>query len=400
MKDSGADHRVSTRIHALILTRDRTDLLARCVDTALCTLRADDALTILDDSCETMSRGNAMVLTDAARRSMARLTHLPSQRVLDAVVGGTCRPRALWQSRTAPRDIAPLRNLSLLISAVIGADTTVLVDDDICEFDLEATHRIVDEFDRSPGGVIVGAKITGTSELDTITKLFDAMCALETSSLNTTLRAEELFRMSRGHDDHNPVGCRWVSGGYMAFRLPSMSLFAFPPGYNEDWLWCLLHCALEDTRVLRADQSVVHNPPSLRHPTPVDLLFELVGDLIFDGLPTRHYGRLIRPDSVLEDLAQHAPVSSDMPLVRAGEVVQQARKLSTNGHRRVLSELDTYGLGVLRRLLQSGELEMNGSAVMKAWSVDAAEKHRSFAATLGAESARVALGALLQEGRL
>ena len=341
-----------------------------------------------------------MVLTDAARRSMARLTYLPSQRVLDAVVGGKCRPRALWQSRTAPRDIAPLRNLSLLISAVVGADTTVLVDDDICGFDLEATHRIVDEFARSPGGVIVGAKITGTSELDTITKLCDAMCALETSSLNTTLRAEELFRMSRGHDDHNAVGCRWVSGGYMAFRLPPMSLFAFPPGYNEDWLWCLLHCVLEDTRVLRADQSVVHNPPSLRHPTPADLLFELAGDLVYDGLSTRHFSRPIRADLVLEDLAQHVPAPSDMPLVRARDVVQQARKLSMNGHRRVLSELDTYGLGVLRDLLQSGELEMEGSAVMKVWSGDAAEKHRSFAATFGAKSRWVALEALLQEGRL
>lgn len=402
MRDNGASCQGATRVHAVILTRDRPEALGRCVDTALSTLSANDALTVLDDSCETMSRANAAVLTEAARRSMAYLTHLRSQQVHDAVARATGGPRALWQAKTAPRDIAPLRNLSLLISAAVDAQTTLLVDDDICGFDLEATHRMVNEFegDREPGGVVVGAKISGTNELDTITKLLDAMRALETNNHNTPLLAEELFRMPPGHDDHNTGGCRWVSGGYMAFRLPPVRLFAFPPGYNEDWLWCLLHGACEDTRVLRAGQSVVHDPPSLRRPTRDDLIFELAGCLVFDGLSARRYSRPVRPDAVLEDLAQHAPVPSDMPLVRAEEVVQQARKLSENGRGPALPELEIHGLSALRGMLQSGELEMDGSMMLSAWSGDAVAKHRSFAATLGTGTALVALEAVWQGGRL
>lgn len=400
MRHNGADHHGSTRVHAVILTRDRSEVLERCIDTALSTLRADDALTVLDDSCDTVSRGNAAVVADAARRSMACLSHLRSQRVHDAVARAAGGPRALWQSKTAPRDIAPLRNLSLLISAAVDAQTTLLVDDDICGFDLEATHRMVDEFDRGPGGVVVGAKIGGANELDTVTKLLDAMRALEANNLNTALLAEELFRMPAGHDDHNAGGCRWVSGGYMAFRLPPERLFAFPPGYNEDWLWCLLHDACRDTRLQRADQAVVHEPPLLRRSTRDDIFFELAGDLIFDCLATRPYGRSSRPDAVLEDLGQHTPHPSFMPLVRAEEVLEQACRLSESGHRRAMSELEIYGLSVLRGMQGSGELEMNGSTVMNAWSSDAVAKHRSFTGTLGTATARVALAAMLQEGRL
>lgn len=399
MRDNGLGQQGSTRVHVVILTRDRSWALERCLNTALSALRADDALTVLDDSCETVSLANAAVVTDAARRSMAFLSHLRSQAVHDALARAAGGPRALWQSRTAPRDIAPLRNLSLLISAAVDAQTTLLVDDDICGFDLEATHRIVDEFDRGPGGVVVGAKIGGTNEMDTITKLLDAMRALEASDLNKALLAEELFRMPPGPDDHNADACRWVSGGYMAFRLPPGRLFAFPPGYNEDWLWCLLHGAYEDTRVFRAGQSVVHDPPSLRRPTRDDLLFEVAGCLVFDGLSAHRYCRPVGPDTVLEDLAQQTILPSSLPLARVDEVVQQARKLSENGHRRAMSELETYGLSLLRDMQRTGELEMNGSTVMNAWSSDAVAKHRSFAGTLRTATARVALGAMLKEGR-
>ena len=399
MRDNGAGHHGSTRVHAVILTRDRSEVLERCVDTALSTLRADDALTVLDDSCEAVSRANVAVVTDAARRSMACLSHLRSQRAHDAVASAAGGQRALWQSKTAPRDIAPLRSLSLLISAAVDAHTTVLVDDDICGFDLDATHRIVDEFDRGPGGLIVGTTISGTNEMDTITKLLDAMRALEANDLNTALLAEDLFRVPPGHDDHDADGCRWASGGYMAFRLPPERLFAFPPGYNEDWLWCLLHSATEDTRVLRADQTVVHDPPSLRRPTRDDLLFELAGCLVFDGLSACRYRGPVRPDSILEDLSQQTILPSDLPLARTEEVMQQARMSSENGHRRAMSGLEIYGLSVLRDMQRSGELEMNWSTVMNSWSSDAVAKHRSFAATLGTATARVALGAMLKGGR-
>lgn len=399
MRGNGASYHGATRVHAVILTRDRPEALQRCADTALSTLGADDALTVLDDSCAMISHANAAVLAQAARRSIAHLTHLRAEQLHDVIARATGGHSALWQSRTAPRDIAPLRNLTLLLSAAVDAQTTVLVDDDICYFDLESTHRMLDAHYRVSGAVVGGAEIGGTTEQDTVTRLSDAIRLLQSKTHNSAVSAGELFRVPPDSDSRRADACGWLSAGYVAFRFPATSLFAFPPGYNEDWLWCLLHGAGGEARLLRADQAVVHEPPALRQSTRDDILFELAGDLILDCLAERRYGKLRRPESVLEDLADRAPNPSVMPSVRAERVLKQARGLSENGHGRALADLETYGLSVLRDMLRSGELEMDGTRRLRAWSADAAAKHRSFATTLRAVTVRCALRAALKEGR-
>lgn len=400
MRDRGAHTQGSTRIHAVILTRDRAQVLERCVDTALSTLNADDTLTVLDDSCAMTARVNAALLAEAARRSTAHLTHLRAEQLHDAMAHATGGSRAVWQSKTAPRDIAPLRNLSLLISAAVGARTTVLVDDDICSFDLDATHSALDAFDRESGGVVVGAKIGGLTEQDTVTRLWDAIRCVESKTHDCFVPAEELFRVPPGGDPGAVDAAGWVSAGYMAFRLPPTRLFAFPPGYNEDWLWCLLHDACGDTRIVPADQMVMHEPPCLRRSTRDDVLFEMAGDLILDCLEERRSGNSSGPDSALEDLANHAPAVFLMPSARAKAVLERAQCLSEKGHLRALPELQSYGLSVLGDILRSCELDMDGSARLSAWSSDAAAKHKSFAATLGNATAQATVGAMLQEGKL
>ena len=52
-----------TRVHAIVLTRDRPQILKRCVDTALSALGPVDALTVLDDSCAAVSRANGAALS-------------------------------------------------------------------------------------------------------------------------------------------------------------------------------------------------------------------------------------------------------------------------------------------------------------------------------------------------
>ena len=390
MRDSGASYQRATRVHAVILTRDRPEVLERCVDTALSKLGADDALTVLDDSCAMISHANAAVLAQAARRSVAHLAHLRAEQLHDVIARATGGHSSLWQSRTAPRDIAPLRNLTLLLSTAVDAQTTVLVDDDICYFDLEATHHMLDANYRASGAVVVGAEIGGTTEQDTVTRLSDAMRMLQSNTQNSAVPAGELFRVLPDSDSRRAGACGWLSAGYMAFRLPTTSLFAFPPGYNEDWLWCLLHGAGGEARLLRADQVVVHEPPVLRQSTRNDILFELAGDLILDCLVERRDGRPRSPESVLEDLASRAPDPSVMPSVRAERVLKQARGLSENEHGRALADLESYGLSVLRDMLRSGELEVDGITRLRAWSADAAAKHISFATTLGAVTARCA----------
>jgi hypothetical protein len=346
-----------------------------------------------------MRENVAAVLAEAARRSMTTLTHLRAEQMHDAVAQAMGGPRPLWQSRTAPRDIAPLRNMSLLVSIVVNAHTTVLVDDDICGFDLDATHRMLDAVNRGAGGLVAGAEIDGITEQDTVTRLSAAMRLLESRTHHFAVPAEELFRVLPGCGNGRTDEC-WVSAGYMAFRLPATGLFAFPPGYNEDWLWCLLHDTWGDTRVLRIDQAVVHKPPLLRQPTRDDILFELAGDLILDCLSERSARKPHRPDSALEDLANHSPHPSVMPSARAKAVLEQARHLSENGHVPALAELESHGLTVLNDMLSSGELEMDGNTMLSAWSVDAIAKHKSFAAALGNTTARATLETMFQEGTL
>ena len=387
-----------TRVHAIVLTRDRPQILKRCVDTALSALGAVDALTVLDDSCAAVSHANEAALADGSRRSNAMITHLGAEQVHDVIARATGGQGALWQSRTALRDIAPLRNLTLLLSAVVDAKTTVLVDDDICDFDLLATHRILDAKHRSSGGgLVAGAQIGGTTEQDTLTRLSDAMRLLHLNYHESRVPAESLFRMLPESDRERANPCGWLSGGYMAFRLPTTGLFAFPPGYNEDWLWCILHAAGREACLLRIDQTVMHEPPMLRKSTRDDILFELGGDLILDRLEERRYETPRKPEWVLEHLLD-GPPDLLTPSVRAETVLKQARGLSGNGHISALADLERYGLSALREMRVSGELEMDSIKRLRAWSADAAAKHRSFAKTLGTATVWCALRKAFKEG--
>jgi hypothetical protein len=365
----------------------------------LSTLGADDAVTVLDDSPAVTSYENAAVLAEAARHSTARLTHLRAAPVQHVIASATRGQSALWQSRTGRRDIAPLRNLTLLLSVTVDARTTILVDDDICEFDLDATHQLLEAHCGASGPLLVGAEIGGTTEQDTLTKLSDAMKLLQSKIPGSSVTTETLFRVVHDCDTHPVEDCGWLSAGYIALRLPSTSVFAFPPGYNEDWLWCLLHSAGGEARLLRAAQPVVHDPPVQRHSTRDDIVFELAGDLIFDCVVESSGGEPKRPLSVLADLAHRTPDPSMMPAVRAEGVLEQACALSEKDHGPAITELESHGLSVLKEMLRSGELEVKGTRALRAWSADAVAKHLSFAATLEAVSVRRALEAVLKEGR-
>lgn len=398
MTISGASNDGATRIHAIILTRDRPRALKRCLDTAVPKLGAADALTVLDDSSANLLPANAAVVAHSRAHAVTQLTHARAARLHEVVARATDGQSAVWQSRTAPRDIAPLRNLELLLATLIDAQTTIMVDDDMCNFDLEATHWALHAHNRGSAASVVGATIAGTSEQDTITKLSDAIRALFRNRGPTVL-AEDLFRVP-SDSEYCPEDARaLLSGGYLAFRLPAASLFAFPPGYNEDWLWCLLHRVSGETFMLRVDQVVIHDPPALRQPTRDDLFFELAGDLILDCLVERGHGELRRPESTLENLADYTPDASVTPSVRAESLLQQAWKLQQDGYGRALAALEIHGLSVLREMQHSKILATDGASMLRAWSVDAVAKHRSFATTLTTATVPCAIQAALKEGR-
>ena len=251
----------SVRVHAIILTKDRTDVLQRSVDTAVMKLKGYDVLTVLDDSIAGVVAENAKLLTAVAQKSPAVVTHLVPRRLYETIAKVTGGSALEWRSRTAPRDIAPLRNLALLLSVAVGALTTVFIDDDICGFDLELTHERLGRLTTGPQGLIVGAEIGGQSEMDTLTRLHEAIRPLESQRINYTAPLDELFYLTGVVHAAREANRTWVSGGYMAFNLYPTQLFAFPPGYNEDWLWCLMQSISDEVRVVRSEQVVQHAPP-------------------------------------------------------------------------------------------------------------------------------------------
>ncbi len=369
------------RVHAVVLTCDRPETLRRCVSTALSCLTTHDALTVLDDSCDVSQVANLAVLRDETPASQARLRHIPAAR-LAAIIRQERPDVAVWLDRTAARDIAPLRNLSLLLSALVPAQTTVLVDDDVCGFDLNRLHESVSTAARSGGTAIVGADISGANENDTVSRLSAALDLLDSRPTGDgEVTAQQLFFVPTS----SPTGVdgppRYVSGGYLAFRVASHRLFAFPPGYNEDWLWCLLQRAYTDTTICRSGEVVVHDPPCVRKTTQDDFRFELPGELVFDCLLAFTPNVSSNTVDILQSLAQFPLSPQLLPSFRARELSQRAARIHDSSHG--LDLVREYGLGALDSMLTAGELDIDGSQVLSAWCRDAIVKQQAFSATLG-----------------
>jgi hypothetical protein len=317
----------------------------------------------------------------------------------EVIVRSVSTPDLLWLSKTAPRDIAPLRNLSLLLSTAIPAETTILIDDDIYGFNLVATHHRISKLAQTSRGVIAGAEISGINEEDTITRLMGALDLLE--KLPPKAKVEPIRDFFHMPDSSTSDVCtveRYVSAGYLAFQLPPERVFAFPPGYNEDWLWCLLHGGDETVRIWRSGEVVIHGPPALRRSTREDFIFELAGDLVFDCLEERYGENACDPEAALIGISGRLPSSALTPFARALELMEKVRILSQHGHS--LCVLEEYGLAVLADMLRLGELDMDGSQMLTGWCRNAIAKQRSVAAMLRDEKALPVLQSLTREGRV
>jgi hypothetical protein len=393
----GLDHfRDRFRIHAIILTKDRPETLARCVATAVASLSPSDALTILDDSGGPTSYAMRQTVLRAAANSAAHVAHFRASDLHGLVAQAVEGCQLCWQTKTTARDIAPLRNLELLLSVACEAQTTLLVDDDLHSFDLKETHDYTTRLASVDQGAIVGAEIAGTTEQDTLTRLSDAMRVLQSAPDASYM---ELFRAQAMDVRHLGAPCEWVSAGYLAYRLPSANLFAFPPGFNEDWLWCLLQGATGRTQVVRSRQTVLHEPPIVRRSSRADVHFELLGDLVFDCLSQHVDGIAAFPEIVLQSLHGHTPDQSLLPAVRVEELLCQHHEIQRNAqHVCGLKTLESHGLSLLRDMLRSGELAIDGRPVLSAWCADALRKHRSFAATVRNAAVRRAVKRAIEEG--
>jgi hypothetical protein len=385
----------SPRVHAVILTSDRTQQLGRCAETALSTMGQNDVLTVLDDSAHESAQQNLAVLSAMARNSTTTVSHVTTGRAHAAVAGSVGETRLAWQEKNAPRDIAPLRNVAMLLAVAASARTTVFIDDDVAGFDLAGTHEILEREPGGAGGVIVGAEIGGWTEMDTVTRLDEAMQRSAATEYPKSCDAVSLFRVDCRPDGRACVERRWVSAGYMAFRIPAPRLLAFPPGYNEDWLWCLLQRAEAGTRVVGSGVSVLHEPPTPRRPTEEDVRFELVGDLVFDSFLECMDSVTNIGTGALVHLGRHTPSRSLLPVTRIRETLEMAAEA---GPFRL--GLEEHGLRVLRGMQENGVMDMGGAGIVSAWCREAENKRRAFGRTLASDEALASLRRVIHTGSL
>ena len=394
--NNGSGQFATPRVHAIVLTRDRPEGLRRCVETTLSRLGRDDALTILDDSAQTKASEHHTALVSIAKRSRTVVSHLPAEQAHRQIAVVNNGSRMFWQAKSAVRDIAPLRNLSLLLSATLGARTTILIDDDVTGFDLVATHRFLAERLREPSGVVAGAQMGGWTEMDTVSQLQEALTRLTASPERKHVSLADLFRAAIDNRGQRANECQWVSAGYMAFSIPTVKLMAFPPGYNEDWLWCLLQHSDRGTRIVKTRQLVLHEPSMLRRLTCDNARFELEGDLILDSLTECLASGSRKRVPTLRRLSEYTPDTSILPATRVAETMQQAAEVERLGL--MQPQLREYGLGVIEEMSLDDSLKVNGRAVVHEWCVNAEAKQRAFTPMLDNAAVTRVLRALWTKG--
>jgi hypothetical protein len=350
-------------------------------------IRPNDKITIIDDSCaEALSVGREAV---SKLPQAGSLSYFDSAELFSTLEETLPRTALAWTRRTAERDIAPLRNLSLLLSAGNADHITLLVDDDVTEFRLDETRRQISEQFHDGVWFVAGTQITGIDEEGTVDRLTRAIEALKHSADAPTCPREirNLFRVDGPPVSAcaEPVDC--VSGGYMAYRLPRESIFAFPPGYNEDWLWCLdikRRCIAE---VVRLPDRVVHDPPAIKALNKETAHFELLGDLVFDLATQDHV-----EDGGLETVQQGAWFATRAiaaipdDLLPSSYVPELLKLAQVSPH---TSSLICCGLGVFTQMHNEGELEIDWHGEYLSWQRDAEKKRKSFALALGSNAEQV-----------
>lgn len=369
------------RIHTIVLTRDRPGTLSRCVSGLAPQLGPGDALTVLDDSAMDFVSVNTDVLRETAAHGRSVLSHLEWRSTSSDLSDRSGSRGAQWLVRTHDRDIAPLRNFSLLLAAAVPFETVVLVDDDIVDAMPAMMHEEIGRIRRPGTGVVMGAQLHGVSELDIITRLWQGVEVLGQRPADASgCDPKRVFGAYASVAPELQVSGRYPSGGYMALALNPTQITAFPPGYNEDWLWGLLRRGRPGVEVLWARHAARHDPPSVRRPTDADCVFELTGDLVLDCLEMLDCPAGLDPTQRLALLAEAQPTPELLPAFRLRELREGIAKANLDEKAR--SILFEHGLGSLERLSGAAALDVDWRARVAAWCRSAAVAMRSFEETL------------------
>ena len=355
-------------------------------------LRSCDRVTILDDSSFADFMESRRLLSNISTSGI--ISHLWTERIFSDMEYWLPSGAIKWSKRRAKRDITPLRNLSLLISVSVSSALTLLIDDDINEFNLEQTRQHIMQLFKKHGSIIAGVHIVGTDERGVIERLDQVLKRLETfeGQLDKN-NLKGFFQMPDIPFPQNPEPVHYVSGGYMAYSLPNDSVLAFPPGYNEDWLWCMEIGRRGIAKVFRLQQVLRHDPPFIREMTDEDVYFELLGDLIFDLVEESFKAEAETNTDIHNSTALSlANISHYIPTDDIRVLIERSRSCANS------EALRKYGLGPLERLNGIERSTEDWIEEVCAWQIDAEQKKQSFQLAINAADNDIVK--LINQGRM
>lgn len=322
-------------IAAFILTKNRPEMLGRAVD-AITGHHPDLPIVVIDNSGRTPVAANHRILKDAetdgrichVRRSDVRalgteIHSISGRPHLDTLCGG------------APRDISGSRNLSLILSCALELDAAFCVDDDMvtCQVGHPCFFDTVTSSYAKHSNVVIGGRMAGIIDDSYVGRLW-SLCEMGSRAVLYDGHMSSRTEWKQvGHplwrDSHTararPKIASHASGGLMAIKVPRRSLLPFPPGYNEDWNWCLLQSAMRGTAMLTDGYPSYHSPPRMRDLDATDIVWESLGDAMFYALRRASQERRRFALSQLRDFV----VDNDSIWIVKGQLTRTANLLDS-----------------------------------------------------------------------
>lgn len=283
----------------VILTHDRPKNLYRCINTTIQNNKIASTAhwLIVDDSNKTCTKENSEILHKFASDGLV-IFHITDEirKNISSLLYNEDKDNQydLIFKKSNKRDISGLRNIGLLSSLILDAGMTFFIDDDVVPSNINGNSFLDYVFShyQYDHNYIVGAKLMGILDESYIGRIKYLLKLGKTALLHQN----ENIRDSRSMwiFKKNPL---WVnldstsenltthtSGGLIAFNLDSKSIMPFSSGYNEDWIWCLMQHLLNGTKVISEKMQAVHSPPFIFQPNIDEILWESLGEIMFESL--------------------------------------------------------------------------------------------------------------------
>ncbi len=284
----------------VLLTHNRPKILKRCISTAIkhSKIASNVCWIVIDDSNTEQTLQNSDVLKEFASSGLD-ITHITNSKQLEIFqIISTYTLNQDYKiifEKSYHRDISGLRNLGLFLNFIFKSDLTFFIDDDMvscvdssnsdmCFFDY-----VQKNYDASKN-CIIGSTLMGILDESYIGRftyminhnmnsIFEQDRDLSYSDKDWNFKENPLWIDSPTSTEESTTH---TSAGLLAFKLNPNSVIPFPFGYNKDWNWCLLQTFLHETKIHKTELTAFHSPSSFFKPKEKGILWEIIGECIFD----------------------------------------------------------------------------------------------------------------------